>query len=267
MTPFQLTPIGTSAAWYNPGEPTSGFLLEADGMRVLVDCGSGVIARYLHLFGAQAPIDAVVLTHVHADHCADVVPLAYGIQYGTLDWSTQLWLPPGARDRLGRLLSTWDQDASFLDEHFDVREYAPADSFELGSLQVSSLLVPHYIECFALRFDHRSGSSFGYTADTGPCPDLPDFLRDVDVLLSEAAVADDAGTEVLGQPDRGHITATEAGQLAADAGAGSLLLTHVPVELDFERSIASARAVFDGRVAMARSGERCAIGERLRLAR
>src|SRR5690606_38477659 len=84
MTAFTLTPIGTSPAWYNPGEPTSGFLLEADGARVLVDCGSGVISRYLATHGAESPIDAIVLSHLHADHCFDLVPLKYGIDHGPL---------------------------------------------------------------------------------------------------------------------------------------------------------------------------------------
>lgn len=253
MTAFQLTPIGTSPAWYNAGEQSSGFLLEAEGYRVLADCGSGVISRYLELFGSGPAIDAIVISHVHADHCFDLVPLKYGIEFGQLaHWRPQLWLPPGARERLTRLVSTWDHDFSWFTETYDVREYSPEDAFELGPFTVRSLEVPHFIECQALRFDH-GGTSVGYTADLGPTESVGTFMDGVDLLLAEAAFPDDGD---LDMPNRGHITAGEAGTMARQAGAHSLLLTHVPEGLGFERSRAAAAREFgDGPVHVARSGE------------
>lgn len=261
MTTFQLTPIGTSPAWYNPGEPNSGFLLEADGFRLLIDCGSGVVSRYLALYGADHPIDAIVISHVHADHCFDLVPLKYGIDYGTLGaWAPQLWLPPGARERLGRLVSAWDEDFSYFEETFGVREYSPAAGFDVGPFRVASLEVPHYIESFALRFEH-AGTSFGYSSDLGPFAPLTAFMDGVDLLLAEAACSPAAD---LTAPDRGHITAREAGQIATKAGAHSLLLTHVPEELGIEDSrAAAAREFVAGPVDIARSGERYDITQRL----
>lgn len=260
MTALQLTPIGTSPAWYNAGEPSSGFLLEADGSRVLVDCGSGVISRYLALYGRAAPIDAIVLSHVHPDHCFDLVPLKYGIQFGTLSaWRPQLWLPPGARERLTRLVSAWDQQFDYFTESFDVRDYDAAVGFSVGPFECSALHVPHYIESCALRFEH-GGTSFGYTADLGPTPDIAPFMSGVDLLLSEAAFSEDGD---LDMPGRGHITATEAGEVARGAGAHSLLLTHVPEEFGLERSRDAAAAAFGGPVDLARSGERYDVARRL----
>lgn len=261
MTAFQLTPIGTSPAWYNPGEPSSGFLLEGAGTRVLVDCGSGVVSRYLALFGADKPIDAVVLSHVHADHCFDLVPLKYGIDYGTLQhWAPQLWLPPGARERLTRLASTWDEGFSYFEETYDVREFGTEAPFTVGDFSVTALDVPHYIESKALRFE-LDGTAFGYSSDLGPTPEIAPFMQGVDLLLAEAACAEDTD---LDQPGRGHITATEAGRIADQAGAHSLLLTHVPEELGFQNSLAAAVAAFaGGPVAVARSGERYDIARRL----
>jgi ribonuclease BN (tRNA processing enzyme) len=261
MTAFQLTPIGTSPAWYNAGEPSSGFLLEADGTRVLVDCGSGVISRYLALFGAERPIDAIVLSHVHADHCFDLIPLKYGIDYGTLgEWRPQLWLPPGARDRLTRLVSAWDEDFGYFAETYDVHEYDPAASFDVGPFSVSALHVPHYIESCALRFE-AGDTSFGYSSDLGPTDSLAPFMQGVDLLLAEAAFSEDGDLDL---PDRGHITATEAGQIAREAGAHSLLLTHVTEELGFDRARAAATAAFErGPVHVARSGERYDVARRL----
>jgi ribonuclease BN (tRNA processing enzyme) len=261
MTAFQLTPIGTSPAWYNPGEPSSGFLLEAAGQRVLVDCGSGVVSRYLALYGAERPIDAIVLSHVHADHCFDLIPLKYGIDYGTLgSWSPTLWLPPGARERLERLVSAWDEGFSYFTETYDVREYDTEHAFEVGPFTTRALHVPHYIESCALRFEH-DGTSFGYSSDLGPCDDLAPFMAGVDLLLAEAAFSEDGD---LSLPDRGHITAAEAGQIAREAGAHSLLLTHVPEENGFDRALAAAtRSFADGPVHVARSGERYEVARRL----
>jgi ribonuclease BN (tRNA processing enzyme) len=262
MSDLQLTPIGTSPAWYNPGEPSSGFLLEVDGARVLVDCGSGVISRYLELRGADAAIDAIVISHVHADHCFDLVPLKYGIDYGQLaNWRPQLWLPPGARDRLTRLVSAWDQDFSYFTETYDVREFGVHDPFEVGPFTVSALDVPHFIETTALRFD-VGATSLGYSSDLGPTDEIAPFMRDVDLLLCEAAFSEDGDLQA---PGRGHITATEAGRIARDAGAHSLLLTHLPEALGFDRArAAAARSFGDARpVDVARSGERYVVAERL----
>jgi ribonuclease BN (tRNA processing enzyme) len=260
MTALTLTPIGTSPAWYNAGQPCSGFLLEADGTRVLIDCGSGVVSRYLELYGDDTPIDAIVLSHAHPDHCFDLVPLAYGIQFGTLgEWRPQLWLPPGARERLTRLVGSWDQGFTYFTDTYDVREYDDVDAFTVGPFTVTALDVPHYIESKALRFE-VDDVSFGYTADTGPTAALAPFMRGVDLLLSEAAQPEGGD---LDAPGRGHITASEAGEVARAAEAHSLLLTHVPAELGLEASQATAARVFGGPVRIARSGQAYDVARRL----
>lgn len=260
MTALTLTPIGTSPAWYNAGQPCSGFLLEADGFRVLIDCGSGVVSRYLELYGEDRPIDAIVLTHAHPDHCFDLVPLTYGIMFGTLqEWRPQLWLPPGARERLTRLVSTWDQDFSYFTDVHDVHEYDAVQAFGVGPFEVTALDVPHYIESKALRFE-VDGTSFGYTADTGPTAALAPFMRGVDLLLSEAAQPEDSDLDAEG---RGHITASEAGQVARAAQAHSLLLTHVPAENGFDAAQAAAARAFGGPVRIARSGQAYDVARRL----
>jgi ribonuclease BN (tRNA processing enzyme) len=263
MSELTLTPLGTSPAWYNPGEPTTGYLLEVDGFRLLLDCGSGVVARYLQVFGPSAPpIDAIVISHCHADHVFDLVPLKYGLEYGPLkDWETrpQLWLPPGGHARLRTLVSAWDGPADFFSSVYDVRDYAPAAGFEVGPFEVASFEVPHYIESFALRMQ-ADGASFGYSSDLGPTNGLAEFLRGVDLLLCEATLADPSDEPA---DARGHLAASEAGELARAAGARSLLLTHVPVEVDPDASLDKARAAFGGPAALASSSESYVISHHL----
>jgi ribonuclease BN (tRNA processing enzyme) len=189
------------------------------------------------------------------------VPLKFGIDFGPLaSWSPELWLPPNARERLTRLVSTWDEQFSYFEETFHVREYGVESAFEVGPFSVTALDVPHYIESKALRFE-LDGTSFGYSSDLGPSDAIAPFMHGVDLLLAEAACSEDAD---LDQPGRGHITAAEAGQVAQDAGAHSLLLTHVPEELGLDHSRAAAAAAFHGGpVHVARSGERYDVARRL----
>jgi ribonuclease BN (tRNA processing enzyme) len=259
MTELCLTPIGTSPAWYNPGEPTSGFLLESDGYRLLVDCGAGVISRFLERWGTDTPIDAIVISHCHADHVSDLVPLKYGLDYGGLDWKPQLWLPPGAHARLRTMVSAWDGAPDFFSATYDVRDYDVESPFEAGPFTVRATEVPHYIESYALRFE-ASGASFGYTADLGPAADIASFMRGVDLLLCEATEPEEQNGNTDG---RGHLTGTEAGAIAREAEAHSLLLTHVPESIGPDTVLAAAREAFGRPVALAHSGERYPIAQRL----
>lgn len=260
MTDMRLIPLGTSPAWYNPGEPTTGLLLEADGFRLLVDCGAGVISRYLEHFGADAPIDAIFITHVHADHVMDLVPLKYGIDYGDLrEWSPELWLAPGAHDRLRTMVSAWDGPPTFFEHAFEVREYLPGARFGVGPFELLTHSVPHFIEAFAVRAEH-DGSSFGYTSDLGPADGVSEFMHGVDLLLCEATLPE-AHNEPADQ--RGHLTGGEAGVIAQAAGVHSLLLTHIPDEVGEDSVIAAARTAFAGPIAAARSLQDYPIAQRL----
>lgn len=251
MANFQLTALGTSPAWYNPGDASSGYLLEVEGFRLLVDCGSGVIPRYLSAGpGAEAPIDAIYISHIHPDHCFDLVPLKYGMTYGGLDdWRPQLWLPPGGHERLQSLAGAWDGDRSFYTETYDVEQYATDEQFDIGPFRCRTTEVPHFIESFALRCDH-DGAGLCYSSDLGPTPKIVQLAQGADLFLCEATLSD-ASDE---SPDnRGHLSAREAGAIARDAGVGSLLLSHMPVEVREQQPLDDARSVYDGPVALAES--------------
>jgi ribonuclease BN (tRNA processing enzyme) len=215
----RLTVVGCSPAWPNPGAAHSGYLVEHDGTRVLLDCGPGVLAR-LRADGAWPRLDAIVISHFHLDHSGDLVPWLWGHLMGPAAGTRgpALWLPPEGRADLEAL-------ASRFDDAFDVTEYAERTAFTIGSLCVTPFRVPHYDQpTWALRVE-AGGRVLAYSADSSPSPALLDCARDADLFLCEAT---------LDGPDReprGHMRADESAAAAAEAGARRLLLVHRPVEL------------------------------------
>jgi ribonuclease BN (tRNA processing enzyme) len=250
----KVTVLGKSPSWQDAGGACSGYLVEDGDTCVLVDCGSGVFSK-LRGVRDYAAVDAIVITHIHADHCFDLVPFGCALTYGPRGdgdggrsaREPRLLLPPGGAPLLRRLAGAVGQE-QLLDGAFDVAEYDPAESVAVGGLALRFQPVPHYAPANAVDVRGRSGERFTFGADHGPTDALDGFAAQTDLLLLEATlpVADD-------EP-RGHLTAAEAGEHAARCGARRLVLTHISDEADGERALAEARRAFDGPLELAREG-------------
>jgi ribonuclease BN (tRNA processing enzyme) len=216
----KLSVVGCSPAWPNPGRAHSGYLLEHDRRRLLVDCGPGVLSR-LREAERWPEIEAIVITHMHLDHCGDVVPWLWGHLHvpGPGATGPELWLPPGGRAELAQL-------GSRFDEVFAIREYPAAAPFETAGFGVTPVAVSHYTQpTWGLRVE-AGGKVVAFSADTGPTDALAELAADVDVFLCEATLG-------VGEPEpRGHLTAGEAAAAALAARAHRLLLVHRPAELE-----------------------------------
>jgi ribonuclease BN (tRNA processing enzyme) len=216
----KLTVVGCSPAWPNPGRAHSGYLLEHDGRRLLVDCGPGVLAR-LREAEHWPGIDAIVITHMHLDHCGDLVAWLWGHLHVPPRGTTgpDLWLPPGGRTELVQL-------GSRFDEVFTIREYPSAEPFEAAGLTVTPFAVSHYTQpTWGLRIE-GGDRVVAFSADTGPTDALAELAAGAHVFLCEATL-----DQVEPEP-RGHLTAGEAAAAALAARAHRLLLVHRPVELE-----------------------------------
>jgi ribonuclease BN (tRNA processing enzyme) len=217
----KLTVVGCSPAWPNAGGAHSGYLVENDVGRVLLDCGPGVLSR-LRAGEGWPQIDAIVVTHFHLDHAGDLAPWLWGHRTGPArDLPTPtLWLRPGGHVELGRF-------ATRFDETFHAQEYVPGETFDVAGFRITPYKVSHYDEpTFGLRVEN-GGSVLAYSADTGPTPALAQLARDADLFLCEATLDDRGETTAM----RGHLTPAEAAAAAAEAGARRLVLTHRPAEL------------------------------------
>ena len=254
--------LGKSPSWQDAGGACSGYLVEEGETRLLVDCGNGVFAKLRERLD-YIDVTGVALTHMHADHCLDVVPFAYALTYsprqqpvpvagytGTdLPARPHLLTPRGGVDVLRHLSGLWGNDA-LIDAAFATQEYAHDDVIEIGALQLRFAPVPHYIPTFAIEVTPLTGGprcTFG--ADCSPNEAIVKFAKDTDLLILEAT---------LPRPERdgirGHLTAGEAGDHAKRAGARRLVITHISDELDPAEARRRAKECFGSDVLVAAEG-------------
>jgi ribonuclease BN (tRNA processing enzyme) len=259
---MRLTVLGKSPSWQDAGGACSGYLIEEGDTAVLVDCGNGVFAKLRERID-YVDVDAVVISHLHADHFLDLVPYAYALTYAPRQqpvpvdsWPGTacpacpvLHAPPGARELFRRVVGCWGND-DLIENAFELHEYDPASEIEIGPIRISFQAVPHFTETFAMSISSRNGSGrIVYGADSSPTEALEEFARNADLMLVEATLPRPERTGM-----RGHLTPGEAGGHARAAGAKQLLLVHISDELDWEWAREEAAEAFGGPCEVAREG-------------
>lgn len=243
---MKLTVVGCSGSVPGPESPASCYLVEADACRILLDLGSGALGP-LQRFAELRDVDGVLFSHLHPDHCADLCGYYVAQRYrpGRRRRRIPVWGPAGTAERMAQAYGL-PADPGMTTE-FDFGEY-PDGAFEVGPLRILAVPVVHPVPTFALRVE-QGGRILVYSGDTGPTGALVDLARGAHVLLCEAGFTDDDQN-----PPGVHLTGREAGEHAKAAGAGSLVVTHVPPWGDADRARSEAAQVFDGPVTSARSG-------------
>ncbi len=214
--------LGSSSSIPRPGRACSGYVVQSGSTAVGLDFGTGSFAQFLRHYD-PAELQALLISHMHADHFIDLIPLRYALKYGSTQRARPLplYLPPSGRAMLRSLCAVFaSEGGDFLDDVFDVKEYDPARGLQLGELHASFVPARHYIETYAIRLDGTQ-TSITYSADTAPCLEVVDLARGSDLFLCEATL----GTGGEGEP-RGHLSAYEAGEMACSAAVSRLMLTH-----------------------------------------
>lgn len=229
---MNLTVLGCSGSYPGPGMACSGYLVRAERTTIWLDAGSGTMAN-LQRHVAIADVDAVVLSHSHVDHYADVRSFAVAAQYYLKRPKVPVY---GPADLMGFLRRT--------EKHLVLNEMADGDQISIGGIGLTFSATTHSVPTLAVRFD-AGEKSLGYSSDTGPQWSLSSLGRGLDLALVEATyLQDDEG----GAP---HLSARQAGRTAKEAGAKRLLLTHIAPTVDRERSRAEAKAAYGGDVEIA----------------
>jgi ribonuclease BN (tRNA processing enzyme) len=231
----KLTVLGCSGSMAGPDSPASGYLIEADGFRVLLELGNGAFGA-LQRHVAPTDVDAIILSHLHPDHCIDMTSYIVALRYGPQRQSGRIPLygPASTKDRIE---AAYDPFARKLGLH-ELFDFAtPADA-ELGPFAVSFARVNHPVPAYAIRL--RAGDrTLAFSGDTGESEALVGLATGADLFLCEASFS--AREEYV--PDL-HLTGAQAGEHARRAGVGRLVVTHVQPWNSRAEAVAEAAAVF-----------------------
>lgn len=230
---MDLTIVGCSGSFPGPESPASCYLLEHDGIRIVLDMGNGAVGalqRYTDIYD----IHAVVLSHLHVDHFIDLTSYHVALKYRPEGGSATVpvW---GPADTGRRLVTAYGLTGSDMSGQFLLNVIR--DSFEIGPFRITSARMRHPVEAYAIRVE-AGGRTVTYSGDTGPHPGLAEFASGSDLALFEASNL----AEGDNPPDL-HMSGPQAAAAARDAGADRLILTHLTPWFPQEVILAEARRV------------------------
>ena len=256
---MKVTVVGCSGSMSGPDAASSCYLVQAQGpgedgaartWSILLDLGSGAFGALMkHL--DPALLDGVVLSHLHADHVVDMTGLEVYRRYHPAGALGPVLVvgPSGTARRIGDL--TMEDDLSALDLSFTFTEHVPGQAVQIGPLRVESMPVDHPVPAYGVRVTGPADNGTGevvltYSGDTDACAGLVELARDADLFLCEAAFQEgrDAARGI-------HLTGRRAGQVAVEAAARRLVLTHLQPWTSPEVIRAEAAEVYDGPIELA----------------
>ena len=241
---MRVTVLGGSGAWPTARQACSGYLAESDGFLLLIDPGYATLPRLLEHAEASAG-DAVLISHGHADHCADLSPLLRARALSDdPPGALAVHALPGAVDAVLALDAPRMLAGSYV-----LREFTAPGRSSIGPFEVSSWMLPHFVPNAGLRLS-AGAAVLAYTGDTGPSPGIAALARRADLLLAEATYPHEVPVHSAAYLS----SAVQAGQHAATAGAGRLVLTHLWPGTDPVVARDAATGTFSGPIEVARPG-------------
>ena len=240
---MRLTVIGGSGGYPGGGRPCSGYLVEADGFTLLVDPGYGV-ATALSI-GAWPAFDAVLVSHAHPDHCADLNPILRARAWADPPLAP---LPVHALPRALDAVLALDLPELLAGSHV-LGDVDPGGELSIGPFKVRTASLPHPRSNLGFRIGVGE-RSLVYTGDCGPSDELIRLADGADLLLAEASYAGAVPPELVGALS----SAADVGREASAAGVHRLVLTHLMPQTNEADAAAEAARFFAGPIEVARPG-------------
>jgi ribonuclease BN (tRNA processing enzyme) len=236
---MKLTIIGFWGGYPNKNGASSGYILEHEGFNLLIDCGSGILAKIQNIIQPEE-LDAVLISHYHTDHIADIGVLQHArLIQGFLGKSfPALPIYGHSFDKAEFAKLTYKEITKGI-------AYSPDDVLTVGPFQVSFLKTDHPVPCFAMRIE-ANGKSMVYTADSSFKEEFIEFSKGADLLLCECNFYKHQNGK-----SAGHMNSVDAGRLAASAGVKQLILTHLPHYGDLSKLISEASTEYTGIIKLA----------------
>lgn len=239
--------LGSSGTAPRATNPASGYLVRSERAAIWMDAGPGTYMALLrHLEPTE--LGAVLLSHMYADHSTDLFALLHDLRYVRVASDPVLVIgPDGTTERIASFLQAGPDHA--MHSTLQIHEAQPGEEVTVGDVTVAAQAAHHSVPALAFRLSDATGA-LGYTGDTGPSEMVTEHVAGVDVLLAEATLQDDSESMPF------HMTARQAGEMAAAAAVGRLLLTHIPASLDPTESLLQASAAYSGPLSLAAPGDR-----------
>ncbi len=242
---MRLTVVGCSGSFAGPLSPASSYLVTAEHegreWRVVLDLGNGSLGA-LQRHTDPTTLDAVLLTHLHPDHCMDMAGLHVMRRYTPVGPPAErlpVYGPAGTADRLAAAYEGIGPEG--MTREFDFRRISDGLPIHLGPFRITPYLVNHPVEAYGFRVE-VDGAVLAYSGDTDSCPALSPLFADADLVLADSAFVD--GRDNI---EGIHLTGSRAAQAAVDAGGvRRLMLTHIPAWNDPELCRAQAAAIWQG---------------------
>lgn len=225
---MRLTMVGTGTAAPDAARVGSGFWIETARLRILMDCGPGVV-HHLARFGLEWPsLTHLLVTHFHNDHIGDIPALFFAWKWGMSPARTaplHLLGPRGLKKKLAHMANAMGRHVAAPGFDVSIDELAGGETKLLHDVvKLSTLHTPHTQESLAFRLDTPEGS-VGYTGDTGYSEEVSAFLARVDVLIMECSLPDALAMDT-------HLTPSRTARMAQLANPGVLVITHTYPQLD-----------------------------------
>lgn len=252
----QLTVLGGSSAGVGTDQGCSSYLVTVDETHIVLDMGPNTLLE-LRKHVDFRKLDAVIISHLHLDHILDVFALRFMLAYNPVkaDRKIPLYLPPDGLAFMAKSAELFATDSADISDYFsdvfEMTEYDPAGTLDIGDVQVTFAPTVHIIPCWAMRIHPKTGLDMVYTADTGSDADLDAFAKGAALIVADAASGPNAPDEVKRTI---HFDAVAAAELAKSAESKHLVLSHQWEELDPSQNSAIARKIFQGRISIAFPG-------------
>lgn len=236
---MKLIVLGSSASYALPDEATAGYLIQEGGHSLALDMGTGCLSN---LFRWQDPADleALILSHLHVDHFADIYPLRLYLNFERPQKTLTVYAPDDAAKTLSCMLS--ERGKEIFERKLQFNEIAESE-IQIGSFKIAFVKVVHDIDSYAVKVE-ANGKSLVYTSDTAYNDKLVQLAQDTDLLLSEATLE-------IPVAEVRHMTAADAGSLAKEAKAKKLVLTHIWPSFKNSESLEEASKHFQGHIDIA----------------
>jgi len=243
---FKVVVLGSSGGYAGAGQACSGYLLQEEENTLVVDLGSGALSNLLG-FVEPDNIGGLAISHLHYDHYIDIYGLLTARRYGPESLQPlPLLAPLGAGEHIGIIIH--EENRPVFMECMDIREMASGGEFNFAGFDITAKPAAHIEGSFSFRIV-AGERTVCYSGDSERCDGLLELAREADLFICESTFTSEVPIKLPG-----HLTAREAGEIAAEAGVGRLLLTHVWPTLDGARAVEDAGQIYEGPIDLAVEG-------------